>query len=536
MLDIRSFGNRPKNIRQRFRRDLAFIIIFVSVLTLAVAAFLASGINKDLSGELINRTSTQAIKELKNIFGPLGKDLAYTRQWGISGRIDPGGDSTSLMGQFIPMLQQNNFIYALMIANSKGQEYMLRRDEGRWLTRLTDRGKSSKKLLWQRWSSTGELLEEWSEASDYDPRQRPWFKGALAVEQEGTIYWTEPYAYFTGGEHGISASVSWHQSTDSATSYVAGFDILIKDIGTIFNGLTVSKNGLVLLVKREESILAPFVMPYSSLEKSPLQNPTPADAAAIRAVKTWHGQAGSETPFMFRSATETWWSGFRPLTPDFKDFWVGVVVPESDFTIAGSQRLYMIAAVAALVLGLALLLTFMLARKYGRQLLDRPVHSLDEGNFADKLQALIDQGENECLEFKSTMRMNLKNGKAGKEIELAWLKTVVAFLNTNGGTLLIGVADNGDIQGLAADGFDNDDRCRLHFKNLISQHIGLEFSEFIDFDLKSTAGKTLAVINCSRANAPVFLKHGKDENFFIRSGPASLKLSVSQVLKYLKQR
>jgi predicted HTH transcriptional regulator len=134
------------------------------------------------------------------------------------------------------------------------------------------------------------------------------------------------------------------------------------------------------------------------------------------------------------------------------------------------------------------------------------------------------------------MRMNLKSGKTGREIELAWLKTVVAFLNTNGGTLLIGVADNVNIEGIEADGFDNDDKCRLHFKNLISQHIGLEFSEFIDFDLKSTGGKTIAVIHCSRANAPVFLKHGKDEDFFIRSGPASLKLSVSQVLKYLKQR
>jgi predicted HTH transcriptional regulator len=188
------------------------------------------------------------------------------------------------------------------------------------------------------------------------------------------------------------------------------------------------------------------------------------------------------------------------------------------------------------ILGIALLLSYLLVLKYGRQLKDRPSHALDEGKLDDSIRALIDQGESENLEFKSTMRMNLKSGKFGKEVEFAWLKTVVAFLNTNGGTLLIGVDDNGIIQGLDADDFENDDKCRLHFKNLISQHIGLEFSEFIEFDLKSTEGKTIGVVHCSRANAPVFLKHGRDEDFFIRSGPASLKLSVSQVLKYLKQR
>ena len=46
---------------------------------------------------------------------------------------------------------------------------------------------------------------------------------------------------------------------------------------------------------------------------------------------------------------------------------------------------------------------------------------------------------------------NLKSGKNGKEIELAWLKGVVGFMNTNGGILLIGVDDSGTILGIDAD-------------------------------------------------------------------------------------
>ena len=133
------------------------------------------------------------------------------------------------MGQFIPMLQQKSFISAMMIANSKGQEYMLLRDESNWLTRSTDRNKYGDKVLWKRWSNTGDLLEEWREESDYDPRQRPWFKGALSATDEENIYWTEPYTFFTKNKPGITASISWQKTSDDETGYVAGFDILLKD-------------------------------------------------------------------------------------------------------------------------------------------------------------------------------------------------------------------------------------------------------------------------------------------------------------------
>jgi hypothetical protein len=533
---------RQKNIRQRFQRDLIIIIVLVCGITLAVAAFLIAGVKRDLSSELISRVSTQAIKELRDILGPLRKDLAYTRQWGISGQIDPGGDIRPLLAQFIPMLQQNSFISALMLADSEGREFMLLRDDGNWLTRSTDRSTHGDQVLWKRWSTHADLLEEWREESDYDPGKRPWFLGALSMPDEDDIHWTEPYTFFTGKEPGITASISWKIPPDDAASYVAGFDILLKDIGSLFSTLTVTPNGTALLIEKDRAILAPFVHAFGSREPgtpaglSPPDD-TPANSAAAALVTDWHGQKDPEKPFRVNRAGEVWWGGFRPLDPDSKEFWIGVVIPESDIAGDSTTRTYLILAGAAAILGLGLLLAYLLARKYGRQLQDRPAYGLDGDKSAERLYALISRGESPVMEFKSTMRMNLKTGKTGKEIELAWLKTVVAFLNTEGGTLLIGIDDDGNIQGLAADGFESDDRCRLHFKNLISQHIGLEFSDFIDFELHPVEGKSIGVINCSRANAPVFLKHGqKNEDFFIRSGPASLKLSVSQVLKYLQQR
>ena len=45
-------------------------------------------------------------------------------------------------------------------------------------------------------------------------------------------------------------------------------------------------------------------------------------------------------------------------------------------------------------------------------------------------------------------------------------------MNTDGGILLLGVSDEGTVMGPEADGFASEDKCRLHFKNLVNQHRG----------------------------------------------------------------
>ena len=154
----------------------------------------------------------------------------------------------------------------------------------------------------------------------------------------------------------------------------------------------------------------------------------------------------------------------------------------------------------------------------------------------EQIRGLIAAGENRMVEFKATLRMNLHSKKPGKEIELAWLKGVAAFLNTDGGILLLGVTDAGAITGLEQDVFENDDKCRLHFKNLIAAHLGADLSKYIRFELLPFDGKTIGVVRCARASDPVFLKDGNKEYFYIRNGPSSDELPVSKALNYIKRR
>ena len=64
---------------------------------------------------------------------------------------------------------------------------------------------------------------------------------------------------------------------------------------------------------------------------------------------------------------------------------------------------------------------------------------------------LIENGENEKIEFKSSLRYDYHQVNTDKNLEHVILKSIAGFLNGKGGTLLIGVDDYGEILGLAND-------------------------------------------------------------------------------------
>jgi hypothetical protein len=158
-------------------------------------------------------------------------------------------------------------------------------------------------------------------------------------------------------------------------------------------------------------------------------------------------------------------------------------------------------------------------------------------NDSDYILELIRRGESKKLEFKSTLRMNLITGKPDWNIEHAVLKTIVAYLNTEGGVLLVGVSNSGEVLGIKNDGFPNEDKFLLHFKQLIKQHIGLSYAPMIEYALVPVNGKKILEIECRRSDEAVFLKPDKnDEEFYIRIGPSSERLTGSKLIEYVNRR
>jgi predicted HTH transcriptional regulator len=150
---------------------------------------------------------------------------------------------------------------------------------------------------------------------------------------------------------------------------------------------------------------------------------------------------------------------------------------------------------------------------------------------------IIKSGESEILEFKSTICTNLLTKEVDKRMEKAVLKSMVAFMNTSGGILLIGVTDSGEICGVDEEQFDSKDKMYQHLSHLISSKIGDEFSPYITLRLIEMGdGKSVVRADCEKCKKPVFLKEGKNEEFYVRSGPSSIILSGSNLVNYITNK
>jgi len=159
------------------------------------------------------------------------------------------------------------------------------------------------------------------------------------------------------------------------------------------------------------------------------------------------------------------------------------------------------------------------------------------------LGLLIAGGESASLEFKQTMRWDTKLQKRSTEVLKANVKTVCAFLNSGGGTLLIGVADSGEPTGLEDDLQDFSDKktvdgFELKFRGAVSASLNPDPSQLVTLSFPYVNGVQICRVDVNRSPHPVFLlAKGSPAEFFVRKGNASYPLNdVRQAYEYIHDR
>src|SRR5690606_2211874 len=121
-------------------------------------------------------------------------------------------------------------------------------------------------------------------------------------------------------------------------------------------------------------------------------------------------------------------------------------------------------------------------------------------------EELIKRGRSKTLEFRPSLRSSPREGRTDDDVTYAVLETIAAFLNTEGGDLLIGVAEDGAVVGVESDGFESDDRFVLHLAQVVRNALGDRAGTCIDPRIQIVKGKAVCVVSCQRSPEPVFLK------------------------------
>jgi hypothetical protein len=139
-------------------------------------------------------------------------------------------------------------------------------------------------------------------------------------------------------------------------------------------------------------------------------------------------------------------------------------------------------------------------------------------------------------EFKTTLRINTATNLPDARMEGGVLKSIAAFLNTHGGTLIIGVSDDGKVLGIETDKFASEDKMMGHLTNLIRDRIGPQNAIFIHPRFEDYKGKRVLMVECQKASAPVYVKESNREIFYARSGASTNELTGSQMQQYIRSR
>ncbi len=120
----------------------------------------------------------------------------------------------------------------------------------------------------------------------------------------------------------------------------------------------------------------------------------------------------------------------------------------------------------------------------------------------------------ETLEFKSSLRWN---------------------------HLLIGVADDRSVLGIAHDRLESDDKFMRHLAQAVRNGLGDRAGTCIDPRMQIVEGKTVCLVSCQRSPEPVFLRRKSLEksergDFYVRSGPGTVRLDEADVEEYVRTR
>lgn len=182
---------------------------------------------------------------------------------------------------------------------------------------------------------------------------------------------------------------------------------------------------------------------------------------------------------------------------------------------------------------------------YPKKHLDRItefLHNFQRAPRAERVNAafLLADEEHEQLEFKSSFRFDHHTKQVNRELEKAAMKTIAAFLNSNGGRLVLGVDDARRPVGIehdyktlgrqSSDGFEN------HFTQIFNKMIGPDFRRLVRVQFISIEGREVGVVDVAPSNAPAYLTLDDTEHFYVRTGNITTPLKLSEVESYARAR
>ncbi len=311
--------------------------------------------------------ATRVESSLDSVFQPAQHVLNMGRQW--IGNAPPSPETPAPFNQvFMPVLEALPQATSVVAGTSAGEGWMLmRRAEGGWRNRMTDLPRWGSTHLFVEREADGEI-RQYRKVVDYDPRQRSWF--TIAAKEPFKVHWTAPYTFFTTGDPGITASISFPLA--DGRQFAVGIGLMLRDLSLTTMEARLGKNGMALVLTEDQRILALPAPPEGTtrgdwLDKilSPAGELGLAQLSAAINQPAVHDREGIGS---FSANGMTWLSRLHPYMLGEQRLWVVTLAPAADFAPDWQPILLPMAAALAMLLLLVALFASQQARRIAQPL------------------------------------------------------------------------------------------------------------------------------------------------------------------------
>lgn len=219
VLRSQSFGN--KGFANSLVLRISLLVLF-SLIAFTIGIYLLVGrpTIRHLAEGQMRLATDQLESRYQRMLHSVEVTIRSSQGWGLDGNLDHS-QLLRFNEYFFPILANHDEISSVIFAHQSGREILLLLNrDGRWINRISNPDEWGNKTYWITWSSQHEIEKVEMRERDYDARTRPWFIGAMALNDTKQVNWTDPYIFYTTLEPGITASMRW-QGADGST-YVVG--------------------------------------------------------------------------------------------------------------------------------------------------------------------------------------------------------------------------------------------------------------------------------------------------------------------------
>jgi adenylate cyclase len=347
---------------------------FTGLLVITVLVIILYGYHRnskavlEISEDIIHEVRELVIKEATLFLKPVASMVRLSATLAASFDLSIPDDAFETYA--ITVMKEFSQIEIFSMADEKGNFMMLKNmPDSTIATKIINRNETPETVTWKYRNISGEVIRtEKTEEVDYDPRVRPWYKGA---KNQGETYWTDLYIFYTDKVPGITAS---HPviTGDGQFLGVFGLDIELGRLSEFLKRLRIGKNGIAFIMSGNGDLIAyPGVSHMVTKQEKGLRS-AHVEELGIHWISTFYREhkKSQAKRFTFESDGTRYIGTLVDFPRSFAGDWkLSIIVPEDDFIGPIKKTRQVVITISIIVLLIAIGFAALLSHNISKPIL-----------------------------------------------------------------------------------------------------------------------------------------------------------------------